>query len=251
MTDGMAVLHRAFGPEDLRPSLTAHDVEGVVVVQTDSSLEETRRFLALAEQSDLVAGVVGWIDLQGPDVAAVLDELRESRHLVGVRHPVEDEQDPEWLLRRDVQRGLRAVQDAGLAYDLLVSPRELPAALRIARGFPDLRLVLDHAAKPPVATGALEPGSTLMAPFAELEHVTCKISGLVTEAHWERWEPDDLVPYGSRLVAWFGEKRLLFGSDWPVCLLAASYDDVVGACKHAFGDLAPLGAAAARAYELP
>ena len=178
----------------------------------------------------------------------MLAELGESPHLVGIRHQAHDEPDPAWLLRDDVLRGLAAVRDAGLAYDLLVRPRELPAALEVARRLPGLRLVIDHAAKPPVASGELEPWRTLMAPFAGLEQVSCKVSGLVTEADRERWTPDDLVPYVTYLVEWFGEGRLLFGSDWPVCLLAATYDEVVAACEHALGDLAPLGANAERVY---
>jgi L-fuconolactonase len=251
MTDEMAVLERPYGPEELRPSLAAHGVDGVVLVQTHASLDETKRFLALAGANNLVAGVVGWVDLTAPDVAALLAELGESPHLVGVRHQVHDEPDPAWLLRDDVQRGVAAVEAAGLAYDLLVRPRELPAALEVARRFPELRLVIDHAAKPPVASGELEPWRALMAPFAGLEHVSCKVSGLVTEADWGRWELDDLVPYVSRLVEWFGTERLLFGSDWPVCLLAASYDEVVAACEHVLGDLAPLGRTAAQVYRLP
>ncbi|MGZ4396257.1 MAG: amidohydrolase family protein, partial [Gaiellaceae bacterium] len=244
-------LSRPYGLDELRPSLAAHGVDGVVLVQTHSSLEETRRFLALAEADELVAGVVGWADLTAPDLATLLAELGESPYLVGVRHHVHDEPDPAWLLRDDVLRGLAAVRDAGLVYDLLVRPRELPAALEVAHRLPKLRLVIDHAAKPPVATGELEPWRTLVAPFAALEQVSCKVSGLVTEADWERWEPDDLVPYVTHLVEWFGTERLLFGSDWPVCLLAASYDEVYAAYEHALGDLAPLGKTAARVYRPP
>ena len=237
MTGERAVLARPYCLEELRPSLMAHGVDGVVLVQTHSSLEETRRFLALAGAEDVVAGVVGWVDLTAPDVAPVLAELGESPHLVGIRHQVHDEPDPAWLLRDDVLHGLAAVRDAGLVYDLLVRPRELPAALEVARRIPELRLVIDHAAKPPIAGGELEPWRTLMAPFADLEQVSCKVSGLVTEADWERWQADDLVPYVSHLVEWFGTERLLFGSDWPVCLLVASYDEVVEAYAHAVGDL--------------
>ena len=256
MTDEMTALQRPFGLDELRPDLAAHGIDGVVLVQAHSSVEETRRFLAVADADGLVAGVVGWVDLVAPDVAAVLAELGESPHLVGIRHQVHDEPDPAWLLRREVLRGLAAVRDAGLAYDLLIRSRELPAALELAHRLPELRLVIDHAAKPPVATGELEPWCTLMAPFAGLEHVSCKVSGLVTEADWELWEPDDLVPYVSRLAEWFGAERLLFGSDWPVCLLAASYDEVVAACEHALGDhalgdLTRLARTAARVYRLP
>jgi L-fuconolactonase len=246
MADDMSVLRRPFGPDDLRPLTAANGIRAVVVVQASSSVEETRHLLAVAAADELVAGVVGWVDLTAPDVGDALAELRAAGPLVGVRHQVHDEPDPEWLLRDDVQRGLQAVQEAGLTYDLLVRPRELPAALDVARRFADLRLVIDHAAKPPIAAGELEPWAERMAPFAELEHVCCKVSGLVTEADWERWTPEDFEPYVSRLVEWFGEDRLLFGSDWPVCLLAASYDEVVGA----YGDVARRGANAGRFYRL-
>jgi L-fuconolactonase len=175
----------------------------------------------------------------------VLAELATSGLLVGVRHQVHDEPDPDWLVRDDVQRGLRAVEEAGLAYDLLVRPRELPAALRVARAFPGLRLVIDHIGKPPIASGELEPWARSMAPFADCGHVFCKISGLVTEADWQRWTAADLAPYLGRVHEWFGERRLLFGSDWPVCLLAASYEDVVRAYEPA-----PFAANAKRFYRL-
>jgi L-fuconolactonase len=251
MADSMAPLRRPFGPNELRSRAAANGVCGVVVVQASSSVAETRRLLTLAAEDELVAGVVGWVDLTAPDVGDVLADLRADGFLVGVRHQVHDEPDADWLLRDDVRRGLRAVQKAELAYDLLVRARELPAALDVARRFPDLRLVVDHAAKPPIATGELEPWAERMAPFAELEHVCCKVSGLVTEADWTRWAPDDFVPYVSRLFEWFGESRLLFGSDWPVCLLAASYDEVVAACEHAVGELSHLGRNAKRFYRLP
>jgi L-fuconolactonase len=240
MTDDMAAIRRPFGLEDLRPHAVAHGVEGVVLVQTCSRLDETQDFLVLAATDPLVAGVVGWVDLADPAVPDRLAELRSlpgGSRLVGVRHQVHDEPDPDWLLREDVRRGLRAVEEAGLTYDLLVRTRELPAVLETALAFPELRLVIDHLAKPPVAAGLLEEWAEQMAQFAALEHVACKLSGLVTEADWSGWAPDDLVPYVARVADWFGEDRLLFGSDWPVCLLAASYDDVVVACEHALGDL--------------
>jgi L-fuconolactonase len=246
----MAVLRQAYGPDDLRPLLAAKGIEHAIVVQASASLAETLRFLALADSDDLVAGVVGWVDLTAADVGDLLAELRRSRGLVGIRHQVHDEPDPAWLLRADVLRGLRAVEEAGLAYDLLVRPRELPAALDVARRLDGLRLVIDHLAKPPVASGELEPWAGLMAPFAELEHVFCKVSGLVTEADWREWRPDDFVPYVSRVAEWFGEDRLLFGSDWPVCLLAASYGDVVGAFEHVLGDIGRFASTANVAYRL-
>jgi L-fucono-1,5-lactonase len=253
MTGEMAPIRRPFAPADLRPSLAAQGIERVVLVQTCPSLEETRDFLALAATKELVAGVVGWVDLSALDVADTLAELRElpgGRALVAARHQVHDEPDPEWLLRSDVQRGLRAVAEAGLAYDLLVRTAELPAALAAARALPELRFVVDHAAKPPVRTGELEPWAARLAPLAELENVFCKVSGLVTEADWQRWTPEDFVPYVSRVAEWFGGDRLLFGSDWPVCLLAGSYDDVVRVFEHTLGALPRFAGNAEAAYEL-
>jgi L-fuconolactonase len=232
MTPAMEAIRRPFAPEDLRPLLDAHGFDRAVVVQTYSSVDETRGLLELARRTDFLAGVVGWVDLTSPEVAVTVAELRDGP-LVGIRHQVHDEPDPEWLLRDDVRRGLGALEAAGLTYDLLVKTRELPAALDVARRFPGLPMVIDHVAKPPIASGELELWAERMAPFAELEHVRCKVSGLVTEADWERWTVDDLRSYVERVAEWFGEDRLVFGSDWPVCTLAASYDEVVRACEDA------------------
>lgn len=235
LTEEMNAIRRPFAPDDVRPHLAAHGFEASLFVQTLPSVDETREYLALAANDDVFAGVVGWVDLTAPDVADVLAELGESGGLVGIRHQVHDESDPGWLVRDEVRRGLRALADAGLAYDLLVRPRELPAALEVARALPELRFVIDHIAKPPIASGELEPWAERMAPFAELEHVFCKVSGLVVEADWQHWTHDDFVPYVSLVAEWFADERLLFGSDWPVCLLAASYDEVVGAFEHLLG----------------
>jgi L-fuconolactonase len=253
MTDPMTAIRRPFGLEELRPHLVPNGISAVVLVQTSSSLDETRDLLRLAGTSELVAGVVGWVDLAVPGVGDVLDELCAGpggRALVGLRHQVHDEADPEWLLRPDVRRGLHAVERAGLAYDLLVRPRELPAALVTARELAGLRLVIDHIGKPPIASGELEPWASRMAPFAELDHVACKVSGVVTEADWEGWTASHLEPYLARVVDWFGPRRIVFGSDWPVCLLAASYDEVVATAEHALGDLARLDPNARDLYGL-
>ena len=251
MTDAQAPLRRSFGPDDLRPLLQARQIDWSVLVQTRSSLEETREFLAIADQTDFVAGVVGWVDLRAPNVGDVLAELKASptgRWLVGIRHQVHDEADRDWLLRADVQHGLRAVQAAGLAYDLLLKPRELPAALRVARAFPDLRLVIDHIAKPEIARGVLEPWARDMVPFADLPHVSCKLSGMVTEASWQSWTPADLQPYIERVVGWFGEDRLIYGSDWPVSTLAAPYAAVHDALVEVLGNLGVSAEAQAKIF---
>src|SRR5437588_41232 len=167
MTDDLAAIRRRFGPEDLRPLLAQCGIDRTVLVQTRSSLEETREFLLVASRTEFVAGVVGWVDLTDARVAATLRDLRTARgggRLVGVRHQVHDEPDPGWLLRADVRRGLEAVGDAGLAYDLLVRTRELPAALRTVRDFPEMRLVIDHIAKPPIRTGEVHAWEEAMAP---------------------------------------------------------------------------------------
>jgi L-fuconolactonase len=250
MTSEMSAIRRPIGLGELEPLLAAHSFDGAVLVQTHPSVEETWAMLGLAAVSPVIAGVVGWVDLTRPDIAETLAELR-GRYLVGIRHQVHDEADPDWLLHDDVRRGLRALQEAGLAYDVLVRTRELPGALNSARAFPELRMVVDHIGKPPIASGELEPWSERLAALAELEHVSCKLSGLVTEADWARWRPEDLDPYVDRVLGWFGEDRLLFGSDWPVCTLAASYDEVVAVAERAVGRSSKVfGENASRFYEL-
>ena len=229
-------IRKPFGPGDLRPLLAANGVDATVLVQTVSNLDETREFLALAADTDFVAGVVGWADLTDPALAQTLAELRNGEHgasLVGIRHQVHDEEDPNWLLREDVQHGLGEIAEAGLVYDLLVRPRELPVALTVARDFPHLRFVIDHLAKPPIASGEIDEWSTLLHEFAGLENVACKLSGMVTEADPEGWTVDDLRPYVRQAVEIFGPHRLMFGSDWPVCLLAADYGRVLSALREA------------------
>lgn len=242
LTEALAPLRRAFGPDDLRGPLRDAGVDRTVLVQTRSSLEESRELLALAQATDFVAGVVAWVDLAAEDVAGEVAALRAGPGgdlLVGIRHQAHDEPDPDWLLRDDVQRGLAAVAEAGLVYDLLVRTRELPAALAAVRRHPALRFVVDHVAKPPIATGELEPWTEALAPLARHEHVACKLSGIVTEADWARWTVADLRPCVERALDWFGPGRLLYGSDWPVCLLAASYGEVKAALDEALAPLAP------------
>ena len=217
LADDAEALRRRFGPDDLAPLLDEHGVDGTVVVQARASLDETRMLLELAAATPFVLGVVGWVDLTDDDVARTLAGLDGA--LVGVRHQVHDEPDPRWLLRSDVQRGIAALGEAGLAYDLLVRAAELPAAVETARRHPDVRFVLDHVGKPPLRSGELGSWADGVASLAELPNVTCKLSGLFTEA-----EPGAaLAPTVARALHWFGPERCMFGSDWPVCLLAADY----------------------------
>ncbi len=235
MTDEVAPIRRAFGPADLAPLLTETGIDATVLVQTRSSLDETRQFLATAAAEPFIAGVVGWVDLTAPSVSDAIAALRAAPggdRLVAIRHQVHDEPDPDWLARADVRRGLAAVASSGLAYDLLVRPRELPSALGVARATPGLRFIVDHAAKPPIASGRLEPWASRLRPLARLDNVSCKASGLVTEADWTSWAPDDLRPYVEMVLELFGPARLMFGSDWPVCLLAATYERVVHSVRE-------------------
>ena len=233
-------IRRPFNPDDLAQIAGKAGVERTVLVQTVSSVAETVEFLAVASRHPLIAGVVGWVDLTDADVASTIAGLRSGEggdKLVGVRHQVHDEADPDWLRRDDVQRGLAAVQGAGLVYDLLVRTRELPAAHEAATRHPELRFVIDHAGKPRIADGPRDAEwEGAMEPMAALPNVTCKLSGLVTEAGWETWTQEQLDPYIRRVLDWFGAERCLFGSDWPVCLLAASYPEVIDTIRKVTGD---------------
>jgi L-fuconolactonase len=243
MTGPAAPLRRPYGLDDLRAVTEAGGVERTVVVQAAGEGVETAELLALADESGgLVAAVVGWVDLRAPDVADRIAALREApggQRLAGIRHPAQDEPDPRWLMREDVLRGLRAVRDAGLAYDLLVRPPQLPAAVEAAAATDGLAFVLDHGAKPEIAAGRWEPWSADLARLAALGHVRCKLSGLVTEARWDAWREDGIERYAARLLELFGPERLMFGSDWPVCTLAASYAEVLELARAAIVGLAP------------
>ena len=259
MTDDLAAIRGQYGPDELRPWLAANGVDRSVIVQTIPSVPETEGFLATAAATDYVAGVVGWIDLVDPAVADNLGDLRgrpDGSYLVAIRHQAHDEADPEWLARPEVRRGISAVQRAGLAYDVLVRSRELPAALELVRSLPDGRFVVDHIAKPNIKDGEIEPWASRMRPLAEHPGVYVKVSGMVTEADWATWSARDLVPYVSRLLEWFGPSRLMFGSDWPVCQLAGTYSQVHAAAVEALGALSEpereriFGGTAIEAYRL-
>ncbi|MGC0314925.1 amidohydrolase family protein [Kitasatospora acidiphila] len=230
----LAPLRRSFCLDDLRPAAEAAGVTATVLVQTITVAEETPEFLALADGDPLVAGVVGWTDLTAPDVADALARLRElpgGDRLVGIRHQVQEEPDPNWLLRPDVRRGLLAVAGAGLVYDLVVKPHQLPAAIGAAAGLAGLTFVLDHLGKPPIASGELEPWADRVRRLAALPNTVAKFSGLLTEAA-PGAGVDDLRPYVDVAMEAFGPHRLMFGSDWPVSTLAADYGQTVDATKE-------------------
>ncbi len=256
----LASIRRPFRPDDMQPLLTEAGVDYTVVVQTVPSVEETREFMQIAAESPFVAGVVGWVDLTSPNVGEEIAALQSQPNgvtLVGIRHMVHDEADPDWLRRADVLRGIAAVRDAGLAYDILIRPREIPAAVAMAQALPDARLVVDHLAKPPIASGEIAAWAALMEPFRDMPHVSCKLSGMITEANWSSWTTDDLRPYVETALDLFGVERVMYGSDWPVCLLAGSYLAVKQALEEALPELTPgerarvFGGNAIEFYRLP
>jgi len=235
-------LRRDFTVADLAPEASAAGVDRTVLVQTITVPEETPEFLALAAAHELIAGVVGWSDLTRPDIADELARLRElpgGHHLKGIRHQVQGEPDPEWLLRPDVHRGLAAVADAGLVYDLVVQSHQLPACTKAAAALPQLTFVLDHLGKPPIASGALDPWAPDLRALAALPNTVAKLSGLVTEADPASWTADELRPYADTALDAFGPDRLMFGSDWPVCTLGASYGEMLTATQELTSGLSP------------
>jgi len=257
--DDTAPIRRDFTEADLGAAAASAGVDRTVLVQVLPDLDETLDFLALAAGSPLIAGVVGWVDLTSPDVASDLARLRAAPGgdlLVGVRHLVQAEPDPRWLVRPDVLAGLRAVRDAGLAYDLLTLPHQLPAAVRAAQEVPDLRFVLDHLSKPDIAGGSVRLWADRLGALAASPNVVAKVSGLVTEADRERWTVADLRPYVDVALEAFGPDRLMVGSDWPVCLLAADYARVFAAAEELLSGCSPderrqvFGGTATRVYGL-
>lgn len=227
MTDHMQVLRRDYLPGDLAPLLDAMSFTGTIAVQARQMVEETSWLLHLADQFDFIRGVVGWVDLQSPRIEEHLQQLRNHRKLVGLRHVVHDESDPEFMLRPAFQNGLSRLEAYGLTFDLLLFPIHLPVAVKIVQTFPQQRFVLDHIGKPPVAQQLLEPWKIHLQELAQYENVYCKLSGLVTEADWRSWQPYDLHPYLDTVMQAFGARRLMIGSDWPVCTLAGSYETVM------------------------
>ena len=238
----LAPLRRDFLLDDYQQLAAGYGVAASIAVQTVTVPAETPELLALAAASDLIAGVVGWTDLAAPDVAdkiAALTEMPGGAKLVGLRHQVQNEPDPDWLTRPDVLRGLAAVAQAGLVYDLVITAGQLAASAQAAAAVPDLVFVLDHLGKPPIAAGRTEPWARDLRGLAALPNTVAKLSGLVTEADWRRWQVADLRPYAEVALDAFGPARMMFGSDWPVCTLAASYPDVLAAARDLTAGLSP------------
>jgi L-fuconolactonase len=219
-------IRKDFLPVDLEPLLKSCRLDGCIAVQARQSLEETRWLLELADSAPIIRAVVGWVDLRSDQVGHQLEEFASDPKFVGVRHVVQDEPDNRFMLCADFKRGIAALKQFNLTYDILVFARQLPAAVELVGAFPEQPFVLDHLAKPPIAEGELSPWREQIEMLARLPNVMCKLSGMLTEAKWHAWREADFRPYLDVVFQAFGVDRLMFGSDWPVALLAGSYEQV-------------------------
>jgi L-fuconolactonase len=246
-------------PVDLRPHLDQCGIDYSIFVQTRHHLDETRWVLDLCAEYPFLAGVVGWVDLQSPECEQQLEELQAHPKFLGVRHVIQDEPDDNFAVQPETLRGLKILERRGVPFDLLFYVKHLPHAVTIAQTCPDLTLVLDHLAKPRIKEHSLTDWEQPFRAAAECPNISCKLSGLVTEADWENWSVDDFRPYLEIALEAFGPARLMFGSDWPVCELAASYTEVYGLIVDTIGELSTdeqaeiVGGTAARVYgiEMP
>ncbi|GAA0882967.1 amidohydrolase family protein [Sphingobacterium siyangense] len=235
ITEEMQVIRRDFSPLDIQFVLERNGFGGSVAVQADQSKEETAYLVQLANDYPFIKGVVGWIDLQAADIRQQLDAYQSDKVIKGFRHIVEGEADPDFLIRPAVLNGLKALADYGYTYDLLIRPRHYAATLDCVQQNPNLQFVLDHIAKPPIKSKAFEEWATFIDALAALPNVVCKVSGLATEADWEGWKLDDFKQYLEHIFARFGKERIMYGSDWPVCLLAASYEESIAIVEDKLG----------------
>jgi L-fuconolactonase len=232
MNPAVPVLYRDYLPADLRPALSRHDIDKTIVVQAAPTAAETDFLLELAANDDTIGGVIGWLDMEGPQFRQQLDSYRARPKFLGIRPMLQDLQDDQWILRRSVLNALHYVAEVGLPFEFLTYPRHLPFVLQALAAVPRLRAVIDHLSKPEIRTGNLEPWKQWMSQVAEYPNVFCKLSGMITEADHEHWRVEDLRPYVEHVMQCFGPDRVMFGSDWPVCLLAGSYDRVVRAIEE-------------------
>ena len=256
ITDEMRVLKNDFYPPDVWPLMQVNGIDGCVAVQADQSEQETHFLLELAEKNDWIKGVVGWVDLRADDIAERLAYFSQFKKLKGFRHIVQAEPEDDFLLREDFCRGIALLSTYSFTYDILIYPKHLKYALKFVEKFPEQKFIIDHLAKPFIKTGAIAEWKKDLAPFAGYNQVYCKMAGLVTEADWQHWTLADFTPYVKTVLDIFGSDRVVFGTDWPVCLTGASYAQVCAIMDSASSflgesDKAKLwGANCARFYNL-
>lgn len=257
MTDAMAAIRRDFGPADLAREAAGAGVEGVVTVQARQTIQETEWLLQVAdEHTHLIRGVVGWAPLVEEGVDATFERLGAQTKLRAIRHVLHNEPDDDYMLRDDFNRGVSLLRARGLAYDILIFERHLPQTLIFVDRHPEQVFILDHVAKPRIRDGIISPWRENITALAHRPNVYCKLSGMVTEADWSKWTPEQLRPYVEVAIDAFGPKRLMFGSDWPVCLLAASYMQWTRLVREFVARLSPaeqdriMGGTAIEAYRL-
>ncbi|MEY4387652.1 MAG: hypothetical protein RLY20_2935 [Verrucomicrobiota bacterium] len=257
MTDEMAVLRRDYLPEELSPLLKAVKFDSCIAVQARQMVEETEWLLELSDQHDFIKGVVGWMDLRSPKLREQLETYAKHPKLVGVRHVVHDEPDDNFMLLPEFRRGIAQLRDFGLTYDLLLFPKHLPVAVKLVAEFPEQPFVLDHIAKPRIGEKLFSPWQGDLARLAKFPNVSCKLSGLVTETHWQRWQAADFHRYLDIVVEAFGTNRVMIGSDWPVCTLSGDYVSTMNVVINHTQQFAPdvraaiLGGNCARFYGIP
>ena len=234
ITDNMSVIRKDFLPADLEPLLTENHFNGCVAVQADQSEAETDFLIQLAAENDFIKGVVGWIDLRAANVKERLEQYRQFEIVKGFRHILQGEEQRDLMLQPDFKNGIAALQSFNLSYDILIYPDQILFAKQLVAFFPEQKFVLDHLAKPYIKFKKIEQWKNDLQAIAQHENVYCKLSGMTTEADWQQWQNEDLKPYIDIAVEAFGINRILFGSDWPVCLLAANYKETVGIVQHYF-----------------
>ncbi|MDC6387426.1 amidohydrolase family protein [Maribacter sp. PR1] len=230
--DEMSSIRRNFLPSDLKPLYEKNGVTGCIAVQADQTLKENDFLLEQARKHDFIKGIIGWIDLRSNELENDLDNYAQYPIIKGYRHVVQAESDPLFLLRNEFLRGISELQKRDLVYEILVFPHQLPSVLEFVKHFPDITFVLDHMAKPYIKEGFFEAWALLMREIGRIENVNCKVSGLITEADYQTWTEQEILPYLGLVLEAFGPKRILYGSDWPVCLIAGEYKEVLALAKN-------------------
>ena len=235
LSPDMGVLYRDYLPADLEPTLKRHNIDKTILVQAAPTVAETDFMLSLAAEHKSIGGVVGWLDMADPTFPHLIDKYRQERAFVGIRPMLHDQSDDAWVIQPVVLQNLKLLAEYDFPFDFLVRPQHLSYVLQVLEKVPNLRAVIDHIGKPLIKEGLFEPWGAQISAIAQHENVYCKLSGMITEAEHANWTPADLQPYVAHTVECFGPARVMYGSDWPVCLLAASYDDVIGALVKTLG----------------